>query len=279
MRPKEMKKYAMGRLSDSWGLAVIVILTIIVIYIAFMLMEMSIYFFLQSNGTIEASDYRLFPDNNGMIIISVARMILGYLVMVPAMMGAKWWYLHAVRGERNSIHSMFVCYMNPQIYLKTVAVKSIIAVMGIVAALPVLFCAYLIYRLLKDFMGGGDSDHTLTVIMAFFAAVLLICLSLLYLLFILKFALVDYIYVLNPDLKILDIIRASNRVMKDRRRPLVELVVSFTGWILLCVLIFPALFVVPYFAMSFTVCINRIIEESRILDRNLLLVREPKPAR
>lgn len=278
MRPKEMKKQAMARLSDSWGQAVVIILTIIVIYIAFMLMEMTLYYFLQSKGLAETPDYRLFPDNGLLIFISAVRMILGYLVIVPAFIGAKWWYLHAVRGERNSIHSMFVCYKNPRIYFKTIAVESVVAVINTVAALPVLFCAYLIYRLLKDFL-SGESNQTIIVIMAFFASVLLVCLSMLYLLFTLKFALVDYIYVLNPDLKIRDIVKASERTMKNWRRPLIELIFSFGGWILLCVLIFPALFVVPYFAMSFTVCINHIIVESGILDNNLLPVREPKPAR
>lgn len=277
LRPKDIKKHAMARLSDSWGQAAIIILVIMVIYIFFMLAEMALYYVLQGAGLAEAADYQLFPRNGWLILISVLRMILGYLVIVPALVGAKWWYLHAVRGEQNGVRSMFVCYLNPHIYFKTVAMKSVVAAINLLAALPVLFCGYLVYRLMRDFL-SGENNQTIIVIMAFFASLLMVCLSLLFILFSLKFALVDYLYALNPDLKIRDIIRASERVMKNCRRPLIELIFSFLVWIALCVLIFPVLFVIPYFAMSFTVCINRIIEENKILDRQLQ-VREPKPAR
>lgn len=278
MRPKEMKKQAMERLSDSWGQAVIIILAIIVIYLVFMLLEMSVYCLLQFNGLADGTDYRLFSGNSVVTLISFFRLVLGFMVIAPALIGAKWWYLHTVRGEQNGVRSMFVCYANPRIYLKTLAVKSIVTGIYIVAGLPLIFCGYVIYRLLDGF-SSEENNQTFIIIMAFFAAMLLVCLGLLYLLFTLKFALVDYLYVLNPDLRIRDIIKASERAMKNSRRPLIELMFSFMGWLLLCTLIFPILFVIPYFAMSYTVCINRIIIKNKILDRNMLLVREPKPAR
>lgn len=59
-------------------------------------------------------------------------------------------------------------------------------------------------------------------------------------------------YILNdePDMEAMDVLRASSELMDGHKLEYFLLQLSFLPWMLLCVLIFPALYVVPYISAT-----------------------------
>lgn len=278
MRPKELKRRAISLLRNNWAQAIVIILVYIVVYLVFLIAEMSVYYYLQYKGYLTEGMNYLTDYNSVFSFIGIGRICLGVLFAVPIHIGAKWWYLHAARGEQNGVNGMFVCYGNIRIFLKTLWIKFSVAVLVIIPAAPLMFCVYAVFRLLA-YAIEGNGNQGIAVIMAFFAGLLFICLGMLYIIYCMNFALTDYLFCLNPDLSVMEAIKLSVSMMKNYKRELVSVIFSYIGWIPVAMLIFPLLFLLPYFAMTFTVAVNQIIENGEASDKLMCPARKPKPAR
>lgn len=269
MKNKDIKNRALKMLNNNWGQAVTVILILLVIHIIIIMSGQTVFNYLQYKGEVDKTDFALITKNKYMIIVNIVRLIIGFIVMTPAFFGAQWWFIHCVRGESNNIKSMFMCYENKYIFTKALALKLTIYLLKLVVALPVCILIVLEYRLIKYTLIRGVSNGELVMLIGC-CAIFTICTIGFYIIFALRYALADYIFVLNPDLKIGEIIKTSSIKMKDHKTEIIKLVLSFLWWLPSCVLVFPVFFVCPYFVMAFTVMINNIIEKNFVMERSML---------
>ena len=273
MKTKQAKKTALRILSNNWGQAMVVVLVLIIIHVIFTTAETNIYYMLKSNGLVSSQDFKLLSHNKYIILVSIVRYLLEFVLITPAYMGSVWWFLHCVRGQNNSVQTMFVCYSNFNIFVKSLALKLCISLIKLVAFLPVCICAFLQYRLINYALIHGFNNG-IFILLSACCGLFSLCLLCFYIIFILRYALVDYIFVLNPDLNVLDIIKASTKKMKNNKALVVKLPLSFLCWIPSALLVFPLIFLLPYYAMSFTVMINSIIVDDFTSKRELLLGTE-----
>ena len=66
----------------------------------------------------------------------------------------------------------------------------------------------------------------------------------------LRYSMALYIMIDNPDMSIMECIRASSQLMDGRKRELFVLQLSFMGWDILCAIPFVSLWVTPYMSIT-----------------------------
>lgn len=89
-----------------------------------------------------------------------------------------------------------------------------------------------------------------TVLYKDFEFILTIMSSILLIIYSLKYFLVMTMFCTDDSIEARDLFRMSKEIMKDQKGDATKLFFSFTPWMLLCLLIIPALYVVPYMTQS-----------------------------
>lgn len=113
---------------------------------------------------------------------------------------------------------------------------------GVLCFVPLI--AY--YVITLGFMG----DFAGTVLYKDLAFLLTVASVLLLVLYSLKYFLVFTMYTVDDQAEIGDLFRFSKSTMKEQKSAASQLIFSFTPWLLLCLLVLPALYVVPYMTQS-----------------------------
>lgn len=121
-------------------------------------------------------------------------------------------------------------------------------------ALPSILC-FLPLFVYQMICFGYMSDFVGTVLYNDFAFILTVLSSILLILYSLKYFLVFTLYCTNEQADNKEIFRSSKEIMQEQKHSATQLIFSFTPWLLLCLLILPALYVIPYLTMS--LCIGR----------------------
>ncbi len=272
MKTNKIKKMALDVLTDNWGQALVVIFVLILIHAIFSFAEMSMNNVLSYYGFVSDDDFILWSQNKYLIMVSAVRAVLELIFICPIYMGAVWWYIHYVRGENNSVTSVFVCYSNGMIFFKSIVVKLLVFLIKLTVMIPICVCIYAQYKLIDYSLKRGVNDSVF-ILLAICCAIFTACLICFYVLFSLRYALVDYCFVLNPDTKISEIMKFSVKKMKNKKIQLIKIAVSFLWYIPACLFIFPLLFVLPYYAMSFSLVINNIMDDNYGARRGALVDR------
>ena len=269
MKTKEIKNQALESLTNNWPRAIAIISIILCMHIIFSFGEAAVYSYLTTVGAVSANE-NIFSGNIYLIILSLTRILLGFVIISPAISGAVWWFIHCVKGHNNSVTTLFVCYENNRVYLKTVFLHLVTGLIGLGLFLPSGICVYAAYRFIQySYARGANNTMQVIIITCFF--ILTLCFFVLGILISLRFILSNYLFVLNPDLPIKQILSSSFRIMKKYRKDLLVLILSFAGWLIPGFFIFPLFFIVPYYAMSITVFMNRVIDEASQYEEDLLI--------
>lgn len=71
-------------------------------------------------------------------------------------------------------------------------------------------------------------------------------------------SMVNYILVDNPDIKVMDALKKSWDMTKGKKGTIFLLILSFIGWILLCIFLIPVVYVLPYFMVCEAVFYEKI---------------------
>lgn len=79
-------------------------------------------------------------------------------------------------------------------------------------------------------------------------AVILGCIALIIpgIIIALSLSMAQYIFVDNPDKKAIECLRESKKLMNGHKMEYLLFELSFIGWVLLCMLVIPAIWVIPY---------------------------------
>lgn len=204
--------------------------------------------------------------NDPLVIAVVAAIFLiMWVIAVPYQYGVRWYRLQQVRGHSVHAKSVFSCYFSTKRMLQVYKLSVLLFIKRFVLLIPlaVLLSAgiFLIIRINED--GGSIADNLAVAGLLTLSAVIYLA----YTIINIKYAAAPYIFALGHDRPAVEIIKESVRFMKDKQSYMIEMLRSCALMLIPCILVFPAVFVLPRIMMLYTAAINEIIENGFAEDR------------
>ncbi len=202
----------------------------------------------------------------GAIIIAVT----AYLASSPLYIGIQWFYLQLAGGDIMPVSSIFVPYKSREFFLKALKLRLIVALRRFFVIVPCIFVIDLVYQYVVCNVSIPD-----TLSDVIFGLCILLTIFILIQRTV-KYLPSGYLIVEYTDSKSSDIIKMCREFYKSYSVPLLRLIISFAGLMILCLFMFPLLLLVPYMMLSIAIYIKRhIIGET---DRDNLPDSMEKPA-
>lgn len=259
----EIKKSALKRMNDCYPQTLLVMMIFLSAHLFFAIAEALLIRFYVERG--EVVDIVNMTVPTGLMIGTAIRIVGEFMVLAPINVGTAWWLIHCIRGENNNVAFILICFSNAKIYFRSLLLSFIVSVIKLAMAVPVVLCAYLEYMLLSSFSESSYRGGTY-IALGVCCTIVLLCTVLLYIWLIANFCVVNFMFTMNPDEKIFNIIKQSVKAMDRSKMTVVKLVLSFIGWGFSMIFVFPVFFAVPYAALSYAILMDKIIE--REISRN-----------
>ena len=199
------------------------------------------------------------------LLLKVFGSLFSLALIAPLMLGFERSVVCMYDGRRAEVSDLFYYFGGVRRWLGAVKYKFLLGVRLILwfvlLLIPSAVCAalgemsYYIFGerysdMAAGLLGGGQTVLTLAAL----AVWLIIALG--------YFA-ADYCYILGEDSTARGCISHSKRLARGHRAELFGLAVSLFWWIVLCVLLFPALYVVPYVTAAFAFASAQFIGEEK----------------
>jgi hypothetical protein len=208
----------------------------------------------------------------GFYLVSGVAALLIAILLMPLKYAVCWYYAQAAEDRYVPAECFFSCYKNAKHFKQTTAMGVLVWVCklpGLIAVAAVGFLCTVIYKnTVKADYGTLAENIILTLL------ILVMVLSVIaYVTFSMRFRLVPFVYAAFPDKPVFEVIKLSTEYTKGSAVYLTQTLFSFVPWLVLCVMVFPLLYVVPYMFMTFTAAANKVIwdkagERSMELPRN-----------
>lgn len=183
-----------------------------------------------------------------------------YFALAPFNFGRDMWFYENAKRNRGPLKKLFSFYSvkeSPRI-LKLSFVMTVMKTLSFVVFLtPSAAVGGYLFFALKE---GAGLFMFLALVMSF---ILLFVTGLFfYFVYTQRFFLVPYLYLENPSEKVSEIISLSGKVMENKCFDTAIFKLSFFPWWLLCVLLFPAIYVYPYYKMSISLKVLSLLTNS-----------------
>ena len=174
--------------------------------------------------------------------------ILSYIALAPFKFGREIWFFENAKKTRLPVKNLFAFYSMKK-SLNTI--KFILFLQ-----LKKMFVTFLF--LLPSLIIGGYIVYSLSegigkkMLISLFVSSVLLFLSGLFFsfVFVQRYFLAGYIFYENDRSRVKDIINLSVKVMENKCFETAFLKISFVGWFLLCLLVFPTFYVYPFYKLS-----------------------------
>ena len=188
-----------------------------------------------------------------------AGVVLLLLFAAPLRAGRAYWYLENSRG--NLLPAAFP-FTNLRVFARALYVSLYEVLLRLISVLPVVLPVWFGKLGIRAGTAYFGWDH-LTCRLFLLALWLSGCfLLMLWLWFVQRWALLPYLALERPELGLRALLRISRRATKGLRFELLYARLSFLGWALLTVLIFPALFTVPYYEQTMALYARYLLEQA-----------------
>ena len=201
-------------MNDCFPQVLMVMVISLTAHLIFALAEFALLHFLDIKGS------EIFPEmpseTTVILITSIIRMFAEFLVLSPITVGTAWWLLHCVRGENSNVGFILICFSNMKIYFRSIILRLFIGFIKAVVAIPLVLCGYIEYALITAFADESYRSGTYIALIVC-CTLILICIALIYIWVITDFSLVNFIFTMNPDDKIINIIKKSFTAMKYQK--------------------------------------------------------------
>lgn len=225
---------------------------------------------LTDNGLI-STDYRSF-------IIEAVFSLITFLVMTPLILGTIEWFWNLSGGAKTGVGDIFAWYGSIKLYGKSLLLGLDVGIRcffwglltcGIPSAMLVAANCLLAkipissnFRL-SDFTATELQRIILYGILGMFGAILLLGGILLYLYITSRYILSFFLMAEDNNRKISEVVKNSVKYSRSYRWEITKFILSFIGWFIICIAVFPLLFVVPYFCSSAAILSKHIIYSQR----------------
>lgn len=195
--------------------------------------------------------------------------MLTILLVFPMEMGMLRWFYRLVHSEDPSVGEAFTFFDGIRKYIKSIGLYINITVRAILWAVPfytipsvVMWLSIQLVNGRLFLIGGNPRANASFGTMGMILSLLLFTLStLLFVIFMNRYTLAIYFYFDDMETSVITAIKNSVKYSKGYRLSLFRFQLSFIGWLLLCLLIFPALYLIPYYNTSMSIFARYIIEK------------------
>jgi uncharacterized membrane protein len=235
------------------------------------------------------SELLLFRASSAETIILTIFLFVVILLETPLLLGIMRWYYRMIQGESSPFADIFIYYESLRFYCKAIWLFITVFVRSLLWAFAFLTLPAAMLALSLQIVGNrfrplfGDVQLSVTVgtMGVTISAILLGLAAMLYAVFMNRYTLTFYLFFDDPDAKITGLMKTSIRYTKGYRASLAAFALSFIGWFLLCFLIIPLFYVVPYGVASVALYARYIIERCRRETvehtREFAMEEEPAP--
>ncbi len=189
------------------------------------------------------------------VVFSLIVIVVLFLLM-PVFTGAIRMFLDVAYDKNLSFRNIFYCYIqgktrNAINFWVTLVVKYFISLtLTFLPLISILVVHFLDIFKFDDFV----ATLVLLIVGIFIAFVYILVVAS-------RYFLAPYLFVIYGELSANDSIKLSVKIMEKKQIQYEKLIVSFIPWFLLCFLVFPAFYVVPYFLTSCAVNAKYMIED------------------
>ena len=182
------------------------------------------------------------------ICITVFSMIYGLLVFLPFSIGALRWFWFTVHGEDCSMMDVFYYFTNPKRFFKAVFLVFLLSLRAILGA-AICLIPYIIINLvvspeIYNFFGYSMPVMVsgLFPLIPFFEIAGIV----LFLFWCARYVLFFVPLFTEPEFSANKVIKQSIMLTKGKLFRFMGFLLGFLGWLILCLLMLPMIFVVPY---------------------------------
>lgn len=251
---KMLKTNAKRAMGGAWGRAAGIL---VIAALPGMLLNLLEYIVRQVGGVPEFVDYPgtpgfAFDDLTNLAlpstIITLAIAALSLLILLPLCQGIIRWYYRRTGGENDGVADIFYYFESARSYGKAfwlhVRIGLRIFFWGLLLLLPLAGGTALLWLAMNGLR--GELPNVVWLVAGVLGVVWAILATVLGAIVSLRYLLAPYLIAQHPDWKIRRAIKQSARLMKGHKGSLLVFGLSFIGWWVLCLLILPVFFVVPY---------------------------------
>jgi|GEM_PF-3663420 uncharacterized membrane protein len=210
----------------------------------------------------------LFEKNISFLMLTAVIIMLLYVFTVPAIFGRCWCYMQTAKGNIAPANCLFSCFSTKGVFLRCLKLKILVDLKKLIVLTPMLVVFILECYFIRSILNSCKS-RAVAFLFIMMGILFALSLFLLYRIVTMRYLLVNYLFVSNPDGDIKYIIKKSTMLMKGYEKQITLLYLSFIGWVVLCVIIFPLLLVLPYYHMTMAEAVNQIISERSKKQNNV----------
>lgn len=265
---KKIKLNARRALTGNWGKAVASTLLFGSICAFFFLLGKFLVKVLEISNTMDLLHITTELRSKGIMSevvgasLAIFEIVAIFLVVVPIFMGFLRWYANTVLSGNEEITSIFYYFSKAKLYF-----KSLLLILNI-------FCRKVFWGFVCMLPGGlvaGISTYIVSLnpngrhiffakIGTFVGMILLLSGLIVFLLISMRYSLACYLMIRDESLTVTRCIRLSSQYTLKVRGELFRFFLSFLPLWILCIFIFPILFVLPYYLMAFSIYAQYLLE-------------------
>lgn len=249
MSYRYIKKQSHQALKNNWFCAAKIILTFILIFILPYAFEVLLLLLLGRFGIINLSGAAFTSPNPIMLAVTLIRIIVTIIIATPLYFGILLWYWELAKGNRHEFYECFGFFTNRKLFFRVIWLKLSVGIRVVasylIALIPISISMFL-FEMIRAHTSKSDIFLLLLICSTVLSIVTIISISI----FCMRYLLVDFIYIANPDMPIREIIRQSKSTMSGRKANSLCFILSFSFWFLMCIFILPIIYVLPYFTTS-----------------------------
>ena len=268
---KKAKKNALFSLRGKWGIAIAITFLLQAVVTVFTLLEQLLLTVLGVKANFTSFEFA--PDNWVNVVmlelVTIFVQIFIFLIGKPISLGAKKWYYKNAGAKTAGFYSVFSYMQTFELYAKTIWLEFNLSVRKAVYAVLFTLPGLVIFSIGFTNAVYGDWFGPTQLMLIFIGLTLVIFGLIGYYIVTLKYFLAPYYFIENPDLKVNHIIKVTSQFIKPRRMELVKLALGFLGWNILNILVFPILFVNPYYSSARAIYARVYIERLNEINKEV----------
>ncbi len=264
MTSKELKSRARRILKGNWSMLILAVCSMIFITVILSFIEYIVRK-ITGAGLIGSFYTPVGPDFAELISAGIltASFLTQYLLLSPLLFGIYRCLYRLAGGEKPAIGDLFLFYSSVRLYFRSVWCRISIFLRQILYLLVLMAPSSIISFLINGYAGqllGYEITGALYSLLLFTAAALRLCALFIFIIVMLRYSLAGFIIASDNNLKINRGISMCVDKVNGHKTYIFTLILSFTAWLLLCLFIIPAVFVLPYFWGSLAIYARRVWE-------------------
>jgi len=276
---RKIKKNAVSALSGRWVQAVCASLIILCLMALFIMVEALTGQLLGASGYVEA-DISLSPyvsnvpdTSSTALALTATFAVAAYLLAIPIEMGLFRFGFQTASAKPARIGSLFYYFRGPGLYLKSLMLRTHIISRSILwtalCCAPGAALVYFDLTVLKVYTSVSQEQYTgqfTAIILLWIGGILIFLGIILGIVLSGRYFAAPYLLIEQPDMGILQAIKISVRYTKSRRGDIFLFRLSFLPWLVSCIALIPALYVVPYYSTARSLYAKYVIEYNRYYE-------------